>query len=211
MNLIIRYQISQFITQTSSQPAQQRLCHKHSAPVRVWACENEGPIDPKKNSMADQISAAHLHASLVDKLAATHVQVDDTSGPFLPACLKSPSSVIFPPDDPPARLIVSAAHPTGGCGQSFAVLVVSAQFNGLSSLQRHRAVNAALREEIARIHAWNITCKTPEEWAEATTGRGKEGTRTVEDEEGKRELGSVAGRAEGERGDGLGEGGKAED
>lgn len=41
---------------------------------------------------------------------------------------------------------------------------MSPQFQGLNSLKRHRLVNAALKEEIAAIHAWTAKCQTPEEW-----------------------------------------------
>lgn len=41
---------------------------------------------------------------------------------------------------------------------------MSPQFTGLNSLKRHRAVNAALKQEIAAIHAWSAKCQTPEEW-----------------------------------------------
>lgn len=70
---------------------------------------------------------------------------------------------------------------TGGCGQSFTALIVSPQFAGLNSLKRHRTVNAALRDEIAAIHAWSARCQTPEEWerdkqaaAAAAAARGEE-------------------------------------
>jgi acid stress-induced BolA-like protein IbaG/YrbA len=48
---------------------------------------------------------------------------------------------------------------------------VSPQFQGLNSLKRHRLVNAALKEEIAIIHAWTAKCKTPEEWERDGGGR----------------------------------------
>ncbi|CRK40354.1 hypothetical protein BN1708_020710, partial [Verticillium longisporum] len=51
-----------------------------------------------------------------------------------------------------------------GCGQSFTSLIISPQFEKQSSLKRHRLVNAALKEEIARIHAWSAKCQTPAEW-----------------------------------------------
>jgi stress-induced morphogen len=53
---------------------------------------------------------------------------------------------------------------TGGCGQSFTSLIVSPSFTGLNSLKRHRLVNGAMREEIAKIHAWSARCQTPDEW-----------------------------------------------
>ncbi|KAI1483606.1 bola-like protein [Daldinia eschscholtzii] len=59
---------------------------------------------------------------------------------------------------------VEVTDMSGGCGQSFTSLIVSPQFAGQNSLKRHRAVNAALRDEIAAIHAWSAKCLTPEEW-----------------------------------------------
>ncbi|KAI1332452.1 bola domain-containing protein [Xylariaceae sp. FL0255] len=59
---------------------------------------------------------------------------------------------------------VEVTDMSGGCGQSFTTLIVSSQFQGQTSLKRHRAVNAALRAEIAAIHAWSAKCQTPEEW-----------------------------------------------
>ncbi|KAL5612001.1 hypothetical protein BROUX41_000436 [Berkeleyomyces rouxiae] len=68
---------------------------------------------------------------------------------------------------------VAAAHVTitdisGGCGQSFTALIVSSNFAGLNSLKRHRLVNAALKAEIASIHAWTAKCQTPEEFERDT-------------------------------------------
>ncbi|POS71195.1 BolA domain-containing protein [Diaporthe helianthi] len=61
---------------------------------------------------------------------------------------------------------------SGGCGQAFSTLIVSPDFAGKNSLKRHRLVNAALKEEIAAIHAWTAKCQTPEEWqkTKSTTG-----------------------------------------
>ncbi|KAI0844996.1 bola-like protein [Daldinia vernicosa] len=59
---------------------------------------------------------------------------------------------------------VEVTDMSGGCGQSFTSLIVSPHFAGQNSLKRHRAVNAALRDEIAAIHAWSAKCLTPEEW-----------------------------------------------
>ncbi|KAK1837968.1 LysM domain-containing protein [Colletotrichum chrysophilum] len=53
---------------------------------------------------------------------------------------------------------------SGGCGQSFTSLIVSPAFEKQTSLKRHRLVNAALKDEIARIHAWSAKCQTPAEW-----------------------------------------------
>lgn len=46
----------------------------------------------------------------------------------------------------------------------YEAIIVSPVFAGKGALQRHRAVNAALKEEIAAVHAWTQKCFTPEEW-----------------------------------------------
>ncbi|KAL2163447.1 hypothetical protein VTH06DRAFT_5504 [Thermothelomyces fergusii] len=58
---------------------------------------------------------------------------------------------------------------SGGCGQAFSSLIVSAAFAGKTALGRHRLVNAALRDELARIHAWSARCQTPDEHAREKT------------------------------------------
>ncbi|KAM5352036.1 hypothetical protein ACJ41O_004759 [Fusarium nematophilum] len=60
---------------------------------------------------------------------------------------------------------VEVTDMSGGCGQAFNSLIVSAQFQGLNSLKRHRLVNSALKDEIASIHAWTAKCQTPDEYA----------------------------------------------
>ncbi|KAK7431524.1 hypothetical protein QQZ08_002015 [Neonectria magnoliae] len=59
---------------------------------------------------------------------------------------------------------VDVTDMSGGCGQAFTSLIVSPQFQGLNSLKRHRLVNAALKDEIAAIHAWTAKCQTPAEY-----------------------------------------------
>ncbi|XP_062097029.1 protein BOLA2 isoform X1 [Humulus lupulus] len=54
---------------------------------------------------------------------------------------------------------------SGGCGASFAVEIVSEQFEGKRLLERHRLVNSALAEEMKDIHALSIKkALTPEQW-----------------------------------------------
>lgn len=56
-----------------------------------------------------------------------------------------------------------------GRSSHFKVVVVSDQFVGQSLVQRHRAVNAALAEELrSGVHALAIEALTPEQW----TARG---------------------------------------
>lgn len=61
---------------------------------------------------------------------------------------------------------------SGGCGQAFSTLIVSPEFAGKNSLKRHRAVNSALKGEIAAIHAWTAKCQTPEEWEKEKAATG---------------------------------------
>lgn len=52
-----------------------------------------------------------------------------------------------------------------GSESHFRVVIVSEQFSGKPLLQRHRAVNAALSEELdGGIHALALHTMTPEEW-----------------------------------------------
>lgn len=60
---------------------------------------------------------------------------------------------------------------SGGCGASFAALIVSDAFQGKSALQRHRLVNGILKDEIKAIHAWTPKCLTPEQWEKAKAGQ----------------------------------------
>ncbi|MCJ1338543.1 hypothetical protein MMC09_003832 [Bachmanniomyces sp. S44760] len=53
---------------------------------------------------------------------------------------------------------------SGGCGQAYEAIIVSPLFEKKTTLARHRLVNAALKEEIAAIHAWTPKCFTPEQW-----------------------------------------------
>jgi len=53
---------------------------------------------------------------------------------------------------------------SGGCGQSFEVLIVSPSFQNLITLKRHRLVNERLKDEIAQLHAFTQKTLTPEQW-----------------------------------------------
>lgn len=61
--------------------------------------------------------------------------------------------------------VVKVEDMSGGCGQAFAVVIVSSVFSGKNKLARHRLVNTALKEEIAGIHAFTQKGLTPEEYA----------------------------------------------
>ncbi|KAL9256587.1 BOLA2-like protein [Drosera capensis] len=54
---------------------------------------------------------------------------------------------------------------SGGCGTSFAIEIISEQFEGKRLLERHRLVNTALENEMKEIHALSIKkALTPEQW-----------------------------------------------
>merc|ERR1711964_71069 len=65
---------------------------------------------------------------------------------------------------------ISIEDMSGGCGQAFNAIIVSPDFEKKSLLQRHRMVNAALKAEIAAIHAWTPKCLTPEQWEKGNQG-----------------------------------------
>ena len=53
---------------------------------------------------------------------------------------------------------------SGGCGQSFDVIVVSEAFEGVALLDRHRMVNDAVADEIKAIHAFSLKTWTPAQY-----------------------------------------------
>ena len=55
---------------------------------------------------------------------------------------------------------------SGGCGQAFDVVIVSEQFEGKKTLQRHRLVNDCLKDEIASMHAFSQKTYTPKQFEE---------------------------------------------
>jgi acid stress-induced BolA-like protein IbaG/YrbA len=60
-----------------------------------------------------------------------------------------------------------------GDGQHFEALVVSADFEGRSRVQRHQLVYAALGERMREeIHALSMRCLSPREWQAARERNG---------------------------------------
>jgi BolA protein len=71
--------------------------------------------------------------------------------------------------DDSARHVGHAGATSGG--GHYRVTIVSAAFEGLSLLDRHRRVNEALRDLFgARIHALGLETLTPAEWDEKPPG-----------------------------------------
>ncbi|EHS64324.1 hypothetical protein PGT21_002664 [Puccinia graminis f. sp. tritici] len=54
---------------------------------------------------------------------------------------------------------------SGGCGQSYEVLIVSPEFAGKTTLAKHRLVNERLKDEISELHAFSQKTFTPEQYA----------------------------------------------
>ncbi|GMS99692.1 hypothetical protein PENTCL1PPCAC_21867, partial [Pristionchus entomophagus] len=48
---------------------------------------------------------------------------------------------------------------SNGCGSMYQVIVESVEFNGLTKVQQHKAVTAALKEEIKEMHGLTIDTK----------------------------------------------------
>ncbi|KAF9578525.1 hypothetical protein BGW38_005626 [Lunasporangiospora selenospora] len=59
---------------------------------------------------------------------------------------------------------VEAKDISGGCGQNFEIMIVSPMFEGKSTLQKHRMVNEALKDQIAQVHAFSQKSFTPAQW-----------------------------------------------
>lgn len=53
---------------------------------------------------------------------------------------------------------------SGGCGTSFAIIVVSSSFEGVRLLERHRMIHKELGPEMSEIHALQLKCFTPEQY-----------------------------------------------
>ncbi|ODH39533.1 hypothetical protein ACO22_01870 [Paracoccidioides brasiliensis] len=99
------------------------------------------------------VSAASIKDTLIAKLDAQHVEIEDMSG--IPCATRIQNPI-------PHLRALRAKH--GGCGQAFQAIIVSRQFDKKTMLARHRLVNSVLKAEIAAIHAWTPKCYTPEQW-----------------------------------------------
>ncbi|KAI9459864.1 bola protein [Lactarius psammicola] len=59
---------------------------------------------------------------------------------------------------------VEVEDTSSGCGENFSVLVVSKDFEGKTTLARHKMVNEALKTQIAQLHAFTQKTLTPQQW-----------------------------------------------
>ncbi|KZT24931.1 bola-like protein [Neolentinus lepideus HHB14362 ss-1] len=53
---------------------------------------------------------------------------------------------------------------SNGCGENYAILVVSDAFEGKNTLARHRFVNELLKKQIAQMHAFSQKTFTPKQY-----------------------------------------------
>ena len=52
-----------------------------------------------------------------------------------------------------------------GCGQKLQILVVAKDFEGLTMIKQHRLVNTVAKDELAKVHAFNVKTYSPAKWA----------------------------------------------
>ena len=60
---------------------------------------------------------------------------------------------------------VKVMDTSGGCGSFYNVIVVSPQFDGMTTIRQHRAVTAVLEAEIGKMHGLTIRTMTPAQLA----------------------------------------------
>ncbi|KIM27056.1 hypothetical protein M408DRAFT_330210 [Serendipita vermifera MAFF 305830] len=53
---------------------------------------------------------------------------------------------------------------SSGCGQNYAVVIVSSAFEGKMTLARHRMINELLKDQISQMHAFSQKSYTPKQW-----------------------------------------------
>ncbi|KAI0072169.1 bola-like protein [Panus rudis PR-1116 ss-1] len=53
---------------------------------------------------------------------------------------------------------------SNGCGENYAITIVSEAFEGKTTLARHRFINELLKKEIAQMHAFSQKTYTPKQW-----------------------------------------------
>ncbi|KAF8525582.1 bola-like protein [Hysterangium stoloniferum] len=54
---------------------------------------------------------------------------------------------------------------SSGCGENYAVFIVSEAFEGKMTLARHRMINELLKDQIAQMHAFSQKTLTPKQYA----------------------------------------------
>ncbi|KAF4611418.1 hypothetical protein D9613_003782 [Agrocybe pediades] len=55
---------------------------------------------------------------------------------------------------------------SSGCGENYAIVLVSEAFQGKTTLARHRMINDLLKDQIAQMHAFSQKTYTPKQYEE---------------------------------------------
>lgn len=64
--------------------------------------------------------------------------------------------------------VLEVLDTSSGCGRSFEVTIVSADFEGVPLVQRHRRINTLFQAELAaQIHAFTLKTLTPAQYHKA--------------------------------------------
>jgi stress-induced morphogen len=101
-----------------------------------------------QEAVSSEVTEEQIRSKLTEEFEPTHLDLKDTSG-----------------SDNFSKVLIAYADKTvGGCGQAYEAVIVSACFEKMRKLPRHRLVNTALKAEIAKIHAWSAEVYTPAEW-----------------------------------------------
>jgi len=66
--------------------------------------------------------------------------------------------------------LVTVVDESDGCGAKLQIVVVSKRFEGKPLLAQHRLVNAAAKDELGAVHAFNLKTYTPAKWAAKAPG-----------------------------------------
>ncbi|KAF9074500.1 bola protein [Rhodocollybia butyracea] len=61
---------------------------------------------------------------------------------------------------------------SSGCGESYAIILVSEAFEGKNTLARHRFVNDLLKVQIAQMHAFSQKTFTPKQYNDYLAKQG---------------------------------------
>ncbi|KZV80901.1 bola-like protein [Exidia glandulosa HHB12029] len=67
---------------------------------------------------------------------------------------------------------------SSGCGENYSIVIVSASFEGKTTLARHRLVNELLKDQIAQMHAFSQKTYTPKQWSDLQAKEAADATMT---------------------------------
>ncbi|PPQ69359.1 hypothetical protein CVT25_004751 [Psilocybe cyanescens] len=62
---------------------------------------------------------------------------------------------------------------SSGCGENYAIVLVSEAFQGKTTLARHRMINELLKDQIAQMHAFSQKTYTPKQYEDLQANQSK--------------------------------------